>query len=197
MGFRQAESGLRQVVVGDDEVESEGFSGFRSGKGANAGVHTDDEADAFASGDLKYFTLHSVAFAQAMRDVESDNSTESLDGGFEEDDGCGSVDVVVTIDKDGLAGADGSLDALDSGGHPEHEVGIVQMIESGREKARCFGGAVNAAGDEQARDERRQTRFAWEEFFSSGIRLVNDPALWRAWMEGSVERSYFRRAHRG
>ena len=38
--------GLRQVMVGDDEVEAAARGGFGGGEGANAGIDADDEANA-------------------------------------------------------------------------------------------------------------------------------------------------------
>ncbi len=64
---------------------------------------------------------------------------EALDGGFEQDDGGGSVYVVVSIYKDGLACGDGLLDARDGGGHAEHGVRIVQVVEAGMEELLGIG----------------------------------------------------------
>ena len=46
---------------------------------------------------------------------------EHFDSGFEEDHGGGSVDVVIAIEEDGFASGYGALEALDGGGHAEHE----------------------------------------------------------------------------
>ena len=95
--------GFWQVVVGDDEVEAEGFGGFGGGEGADAGVDADDEADTFAGGDFEDLVAHAVAFAQAVRDVEADFAAAAFDGGFEQDDGGGAIYVVVAVDEDRLA----------------------------------------------------------------------------------------------
>ncbi len=70
----KSERGFGQVVVGDDEVEAERFSGFGGSEGADAGIDADDETDAFARRDFEDLALHSVAFAEAMRDVEADRA---------------------------------------------------------------------------------------------------------------------------
>ena len=63
---------------------------------------------------------------------------DALDGGFEEDGGGGAVDVVVAVDEDRFAGADGALDAGDGDIHAEHEHRIEEMVEGWGEEG--FGG---------------------------------------------------------
>jgi hypothetical protein len=86
--------------------------------------------------------------------MEADGAAEALDGGLEQDDGGGSVYVVVAVYKDDFARGDRLLDAFDGGGHAEHQVGIAQVVEAGTEEARGFGGVADASRDEQAGDER-------------------------------------------
>ena len=81
---------IRQVMIGDDEIEAEAARGFSLGKGAHAGVDGDDNADAFGVGALKHARLHAVAVTQAMRNMEADETAgavEHFDRGFEQDDG--------------------------------------------------------------------------------------------------------------
>ena len=54
-----------QVVVGDDEVEAESLGFYGGGKGADAGVDGDDEANAGGGGFGEAGVLDAVAFAQA------------------------------------------------------------------------------------------------------------------------------------
>ena len=137
------------MVIGDDEVEAKFSGGVGCGESADAGVNADDEADAIAGGGLEDFALHTVALAEAMRDMEADGAAEALDGGLEEDDGGGSVYVVVAIDKDWLPRGDGLPDAADGDVHAEHEEGIVELIEAGVEEGGGLLGRADAAGDEQ------------------------------------------------
>jgi len=48
--------------------------------------------------------LHAVAVAKAVRHVAADDTAEHFNGGLEQDDGDGSVDVVVAVEEDGFAG---------------------------------------------------------------------------------------------
>ena len=66
-----------EVVVGDDEIEAEAARGFRFGKGAHAGVDGDDEAHAIGVCRLQHAGLESVAFAEAMRHVETDHDHQA------------------------------------------------------------------------------------------------------------------------
>ena len=108
-GFGDAQGVVGEMVVGDDEVEAEELRFVGCGKGADAGVDADDEADACGGGLSEDAGLHAVAFADAMRDVIGDDGgsvfrRDAFDGGFEEDGGGGAVYVVVAVDEDGFAG---------------------------------------------------------------------------------------------
>ena len=94
-------------------------------------------------------------------------TAEHFDGGFEQDDGDGAVDVVVAVEKDGLACGDGAFEALDGGGHAEHEKGIVEVRGLGIEEGEGLGGGGDAARDEQLGENERQAGFAGE-----GMRIV-------------------------
>jgi hypothetical protein len=100
-----------------------------------------------------------------MGDVKADEiraGGEHFDGGFEQDDGDGAVDVVVAIEEDRLARGDGALNALDCDGHAEHEKGIVEVGRLGIQESESFGGGGDAARYEQLRKNDRETSFAGE-----------------------------------
>ena len=69
---RQASGFIGQVMVGDDEVDAESCGGLGRGKGANAGVDADDQTRSGGCRGFDHFALHSVAFAEAVGDVEAD-----------------------------------------------------------------------------------------------------------------------------
>ena len=133
-------AGLEQMVVGDDEVEAEAAGGFCFSEGAHAGVDGDDEAHAVGIGGFKDAGLQAVALAEAMGDVKAGIAAEHFDGGLEQDDCGGAVDVVVAVEQDGLAGGDGVLEALDGSGHAEHEKGIVEVGDFRIEEGEACGG---------------------------------------------------------
>jgi hypothetical protein len=163
-----------EMVVGDDEVEGEARGLLGGGVSADAGVDGDDEADAFGCGVGYAGFAHAVAFADAVRNVITDVGCDgeggggALDGGLEENGGDGAVDVVVAVDKDGLAREQGAADAVDGGAHAVHRVGVVEVGELGREEAARGGDVSVAAGDEQARDGLGEREFAGEGFRGGG-----------------------------
>jgi hypothetical protein len=59
---------------------------------------------------------------------------EHFDGRLEQHDGGGAVDVVVAVEQDGFAAGDGQFEAVDGGGHAEHQEGIVSWPISGLRK---------------------------------------------------------------
>src|ERR1039458_2121966 len=100
------------MVICNDEVEAEAARGFSFSEGAHAGVDGDDDANALGVSRFKDARLHAVAVAEAMGDVKSDVAAQHFDGGFEQDDGNGAVDVVVAIEEDGLARGDGAVETI-------------------------------------------------------------------------------------
>ncbi len=99
----------RKMVVGDDEVEAEALRGFGFGKGAHAGVYSDDETNALGICGFKYGRLQSVALAQAMGHVKANLAAEQFDCGLKQDHGGGAVHVVVAVEQDGFLSCDGLL----------------------------------------------------------------------------------------
>jgi hypothetical protein len=86
-----------------------------------------------------------------MRDVKADKiraGGEHLKCGFEKDDGNGAVYIVVAVEKDWLARGDGAFDALDGGGHSEHEKGIVEVGRLGIQESEGFGCGGDATRNE-------------------------------------------------
>ncbi len=158
-----------QVVVGDDEVEVEARGFIRGGEGADAGVHTDDEAHVLGRGAGEHLGLHAIAVAQAMRDVIADGATEDFDGRLEQDDRSGAVDVVVAVDEDRLARGDGLLDARDRCCHAVQGVGIEQVIERGMKELRGRSGIGDAALEQQGSDRYGNARCIRESFHGGRV----------------------------
>ena len=161
-GSGERVAGGRQVMVGDDQIQTQPPRGFRFGKGAHAGVDGDHDANAVGVRSFKHARLHAVAFAEAVRHVETCFTAEHLDGGLEQDHGDSAVHIVVAVKKNGLARGDGAFEPLDGRGHAEHEKGIMEMRGLGIEEGEGLGGLGDAAGDEQLGENQRQAGFAGE-----------------------------------
>ena len=126
------------MVIGDDEIEPEGFGGLGGGKGADAGIDADDETHALRGCGFEHLIAHTVAFAETMRDVKTDFAAEHFNGCFEQNGGGGAIDVIVAVDQDRLSALYGLLNARNGGGHAEHAVGIEEMIQLRLQEAGDF-----------------------------------------------------------
>ena len=76
--------------------------------GANAGIHADDQLHACARGRLHHFGPHAVAVPQPVRHVKICDAAGQFDGLVQDDDGGGAVHVVIAVDQDLFAVADGA-----------------------------------------------------------------------------------------
>ena len=134
--------GSGQVMVGNDEIDAQALRGFGGSEGADAHVDADDEANAGGGGALDHIVAHVVAFANAMRDVEVGGAAAEFDGGFQNDDGHGAVDVVVAVDENGIFAFDGGVDAIDGGAQTGHLLGCVKMGDRGARKRAAESASV-------------------------------------------------------
>ena len=73
---------LAEVMVGDDEVETEAASGLGFGECAHSGVNGDDESYAFGMGGFEHAGLQTIPLAQAVRYMKAGRASEHLDGGL-------------------------------------------------------------------------------------------------------------------
>ena len=173
--------GLGEVMVSDDEVEAEAAGGFCFGKGSHAGVDGDDEADAFCVCSFKDAGLEAIPLAEAVGDMKPDEiasgACEHFNGGLEQDNGGGAVDVVVAVEEDGFARGDGGFEAMDRSCHAEHEKGIVEEREFRIEEGVCGCGGGNSAGDEELGEDLREASFFCEGFGGWTVCGSEHPAL--------------------
>jgi hypothetical protein len=167
------------MMIRDDEVEAEAACGFSFGEGAHACVDGDHDANAIGVGRFEHARLHAVSVAQAMGHVETDFAAQHFDGGFQQDYSDSAVDVIIAVEKNGFSRGDGAFEALDSNGHPEHEVGIVEVRGFRVEEGKGLGGGGDPARDEQLGEDERQARLACERSRLVGMRLGYEPALGR------------------
>ena len=114
-------------MVGDDQVHAQPPGGFGRSEGADAHVHADDEPDARGGGPLDDVVAHVVAVADAVRNVKFRGAAAELDGGLEDYDCGGAIDVVVAVDQDRFLVLDGGFDPVDGRLHAGHQVWRVQV----------------------------------------------------------------------
>src|SRR6185312_13924843 len=92
----------RKVMVSDDQVHAQPPGGFGGRESPDAHVHADDEPDARRGRLLDDVVAHVVAVADAVRNMEFRRTAAELDGGLEDDDCGGAIDIVVAVDEDRL-----------------------------------------------------------------------------------------------
>ena len=138
-------------MVGDDEVEAAAGSGVGGGESANAGIDTDDQVNAAIGSLFDHLVAHAVTFANAMRHMIVDFAAAQLKGCFQDDDSRRAVDVVVAIDKHGLAALNGGLQAFDGRAQAGHQIGRVQITQSRVKEFLCLLAGMDAAHSQQPR----------------------------------------------
>jgi hypothetical protein len=179
-GFGNASCIVGEMVIGDDQIDSEGFCFGGSGEGADAGVYADDETDAGCGGLAEDTGLHAVAFAEAVGDVVGDDGGRifgrgAFDGGFEKNGGGGAVDVVVAVDEDGFSGADCMLDAGYGHVHAEHKHGAVQIIDGGFEEGLSGSGLRDASREDECGDGVWAVKVLGQTRYGGGICRLKYP----------------------
>jgi len=159
-------SAVGKMVVGDDQVKSHAPGSFGGGKCADAGVDADYQPHSFGGGAFDDVILHSIAVAYAMGDVKVGGSAENLDGALEDDDGGGSVNVVIPIYKDGFGPADRMLQRIAGGTTPAHVAscytGLIDalVVDSSDDPVELDGGVRLVATDTLMRDVPAARRLA-------------------------------------
>ena len=153
-GERGREVGLGQVMVGDDDVDAEFVGAAHHFGGADAGIHADNQLHPLFGGGLHHFAPHAVAVLQAVRHVIRGGAAGEFEGLGEEHHAGGAVDVVVAVDQDALALADGARDALNGDRHVAQGQRIVQFFE-GRVQEAVGGRGVGESAVHQHLGGRR------------------------------------------
>ena len=122
-------------MIGNDEVDAGLAGGFGGGEGANAHIDADDQMHAIGGGTLDYVFAHVVAFADAVRHVETSGAARKFDRSLQDYDRGRTIDVIVAIDQHLFLALNGCFQAIEGRFHPGHCERIVQMVERRREKA--------------------------------------------------------------
>src|SRR4051812_3844659 len=123
------------MMVGHNEVESKPTRSVGSSKGANACIDAYHELDACSSSVLKHVVAHAITFADAMRHVKLSNTAQQLDASLQNNDCCGSIHIVIAIDKQRLFRGDSALQAFNGNLHAKHRVRSMQMRKLWMQKA--------------------------------------------------------------
>ena len=177
----------RQVVVGDDQVDSNAPRSFGGGEGANAGVDADDEPHAVGGGALDHLVAHAIAFADAVRYVKLSRSPAKLNGRLENDDCRGAVHVVVAVNQNFFFALQRRFQPIQSGFHAAHPQRVVEVGKRRRQKTSSRLRFVDPTPDQEIgkHGQRRRRNFQFgimqRRFENPGLRRIQrtgNPSHW-------------------
>jgi hypothetical protein len=112
-------------MVRDDDVDAEFVGAAYHLRGADPGVHADDQLHPLLGRGFHHFGAHAVAVFQAVRHMIRGDTAGQFEGLGEQHHAGSAVHVVVAVDQDPLALADGARDPLDGHRHVAQGQGIV------------------------------------------------------------------------
>lgn len=95
---------LGQVMVGNDQVQTQPLRSFRFGERSHAGINRDDQTNAFGVCCFQHAGLQPVALMQAVRNMKPRLAAQHFDGGLQQHDRSGAVHIVVSVEQHGLFG---------------------------------------------------------------------------------------------
>ncbi len=124
-------------MIDDNDFEPV-FGGFGERQmGGGAAIDGDDNPRALRAQPPQGDAVGAIAFAQAVRDVDSGADADRREEPGEKRRGGGAVDIVIGENSDGFAVADGADEARGGDFHVAQMRGVRQLIaQSGSEKPR-------------------------------------------------------------
>ncbi len=194
-GERGREAGFGQVMVGDDDIDAELVGAAHHFGGADSGIHADNQLHSLHGGGLHDFRPHTVTVLQTVRDVIRGDAAGEFKGLGEQHDAGGAVHVVVAVDEDRFALADGAGDAFDGRRHVAHGQGIVQFFEGRMEKTPGRFGVGESAVYQDLGGRRSHLQGGGHGSDSDGVGRGQQPAprrtnSWRNTRQASRLRRY-------
>src|SRR5450432_596810 len=123
----------RNVVVGNDQINAKPARGFRSGESPDAGVHTDNEANACGCGGFDDIATKIVSLMNSMRNVKVGSAAAEFNCSLENDDGKGAIDIVIAVNQHAFFAFDRGGEPVDGGFHALHEIWGMEMSDGRRE----------------------------------------------------------------
>src|SRR5262249_4809622 len=140
------------MVVRDNAVKAEKIGPFDYVKGLDARIDADDELDSINGRLLNHLSLHPVSVHKTARDVISGASTKHVQSFAQNDDGGGSIDIVVPVDQNLLLALNCLTYPLNRPLQVAHQKGVCKRIESGlKELLGCWGDCESTV-DQQCGD---------------------------------------------
>ena len=111
----------------------------------DAAVKSNDEPETVLRREVYSLVGNAVSFVVAVGDVEIHFVGESLDEGEHEGDGCGSVNVVVSVNQNLFPAPYGVVQTPDGLVHVLHQEWVMKIVEAGTEECTGFLECLYAA----------------------------------------------------
>ena len=119
---------IRQMVIGNDHVESIGSRPVERFMRANATVDANGKVVTFGHGSLKGSLLDAVTLSEAMRNMKTSLRAEQVQRSQQHGGSGRAVYVIVAINQYGFAQLNGLQQTRYGLAHPEHQAGIMKLI---------------------------------------------------------------------
>ena len=169
----------RQVVVADDHVNSPLLRVSHFFGRFDSAIEGDDHPDAFALGMVDRLVRNAVPFGVAVGDVEHQRFvTEPAQKRIDQGHSRGAVYVVIAVNHDALAPAEGQIHPFDRLPHVFHQEWVVQVFELGIKELPCFLFCFDATLNKQVgKDRRNLQRGGQSGHFSRFPLLLENPSF--------------------
>ena len=151
----------RQMMIRDDDVHTARCL-CHSIHRSNSAVHCHKKAAALPRDLLQGICVQPIALCETVRDIVGDISAERADAPHQEGGCRHAVHIIVPVDHDRLATADGTQDALRPALHIRHEERIMKRRIRRVEKGARFLCRADAALPEELSDDGRDADLCGE-----------------------------------
>ena len=143
---------LHLVMIGDDDVHAERAGTGHLGARADAAVHRDEQFDAAGRKLFDGGRRDPVPLREPVGQIRAHVGAELLEDAHQQKRRRDAVGVVVAVHGDRLAALQRLVEAPAGGGHPRHEVRVVDAVVRVQKGLRRGGVAVPAAHEDLRHD---------------------------------------------
>ena len=125
---------IGNMMIGDDQVESQLTGHIRCLKGPDPVIDSDDQTIPILRSLFQCILLNAVSFFQSPGHVKTDRGTQHFQGPLQDYGGGNAVDIIVPINQYLLSQVPGLKNTTDDTIHIFHQVGIMKVFQAGLEK---------------------------------------------------------------
>jgi hypothetical protein len=147
--------GGKFVVIGDDQFQTDFASEHRFLEAGNAAIDRNDERSAALIERAEGVAIQAIPLFEPIGHVIRDVGTQQAQARIQNGRSGDTVGVVIAIDDDLAAVANGRINAVRGGGRSREQIGIAEARELGVEKRAGGLGFIDAATNQKLRDDGR------------------------------------------